>query len=45
MAYPFPLLFSMIITTMTRTRTRTTAVKDPAIAGTWFGANIKMSLL
>lgn len=38
MAHPFPLLFSMIITTMITARTRTTAVKDPAIAGTWFGA-------
>lgn len=39
MSHPFPLLFSMMITTMITTRTSTTAVNDPAIAGTWFGAN------
>lgn len=43
MAHPFPLLFSMMITTMITARTSTTAVKDPAIAGTWFGANRKDS--
>lgn len=43
MSHPFPLLFSMMITTMITTRTSTTAVNDPAIAGTWFGANEKNS--
>lgn len=41
MSHPFPLLFSIMITTMITTRTSTTAVNDPAIAGTWFGANEK----
>lgn len=43
MSHPFPLLFSMMITTMITARTSTTAVNDPAIAGTWFGANRKDS--
>lgn len=41
MSHPFPLRFSIMITTMITTRTSTTAVNDPAIAGTWFGANEK----
>lgn len=44
MSHPFPLLFSIMITTMITTRTSTTAVNDPAIAGTWFGANEKKTV-